>query len=218
VLLTSAGCVVAPPARIGGAGAPGRSAAYGGELNLGLWIPTTEADAHGYSGLGFSPAEGWRIEAGTETLFGYPRGYLGLRYNLLQPAAEGRGLTLDLEGGGMAGAGAYGCEQTSDWCGPGDGIWNAQRRSGGGYLGSGVGYHRDWFDLYARTRLQLTAADGLEPAFWYGLQGGLQFNIERRTHVYLATAGSGFVTEGENSTWWAPLEVGIVFTFGGERD
>ncbi len=217
-------CSIAPPARIGGGGAPGRSLAHSGEVNLGAVVLDDIHYANepmGYAGAGFSPAKDWRLEAGFESMFNYPHAYAGVRYNAWKSGTPKKGGILDVEGGLAAGVGANGCENASGWCDDGDGFWNLRRITGGGYVGSGIGLHRDWFDLYGRARMQVTGAQGstTHGALWYAAQAGVQFNINRFTHFYMATAGAGVTSlrTGGIEPMWVPLDLGIVFTFGGER-
>jgi hypothetical protein len=124
----------------------------------------------------------------------------------------------DLEFGGMGGVGANGCEQENAWCDESDGIWDMRRITGGGYVGSGIGYRRDWLNLYSRTRLQLSSATGIPATFWYAIQGGVQFTLKSRAHIYLANGGAGYVNATDHvAIMWVPAELGFVITFGGDR-
>lgn len=59
----------------------------------------------------------------------------------------------------------------------------------GAYAGGGAGYHFSFFALFARGRVQATAADGLPGTVYGTLHGGVQFRIARRVDLH---ASGGF--------------------------
>lgn len=180
-------CVFGPAVRSPGYGAPGRLRQGQLEIGGGIAIP----------GYGGSPGAGgpyvayavrdWaNVEVGGDFLAGgWALGHVGGRFTYaprrdrkLHGALDGE-LGIGLGAGGNGYCPSYGHAQAPCDRRP----WH-DRLAFGAYAGGGAGYHFSFFALFARGRVQATAADGLPGTVYGTLHGGMQFRIARRVDLH----------------------------------
>lgn len=203
------GCMsYAPPVRSPGYGAPGRIRQ--GQLELGGAVAHPGSPGTGGPFLGYGVRDWVSVEVGAD--FAYRQwalGYLGGRFTYA-PRRD-RKLHGALDGELGLGAGAGGnfycppettCADTRQW---------HERLALGGYAGGGAGYHFSFFALYARGRIQASAAEGLPATLYGNLHGGMQFRIAR--HVDIFGSGGLFGVHSQGSTFWAFYDVGVSVYF-----
>jgi hypothetical protein len=208
-----------PPVRTGHYGAP--AAPKPGRLEVGGAF-YFDGPMGGGGFVDYALNDLVQLEAGADALDGtdstFATGFAGVRVAPLNRLFAGRRvkLTLDVEGGGGAGAGGQHCwkEETSDGeeerdC---DDISWKDRAAGGGYLGLGIGLNAAWFDLFARGRLQLTKAESAPTTLWSTALVGVQATIATRVKLY---AGGGVYRydDEQNSFWRWLFECGLSVFF-----
>ncbi len=185
-----------PPVRALLSGSPARFEK--GELEIG-------GGFYPYDGrVSYVPQDWVQLEMGVSSLEGV-MGYAGPRFSLW-PVARQTGdvkLLAETEIGLGFGAGGIYCGNDSDneYCdGPGD-MWEGFDDDGtkwklddpekadrswkgrfayGGYagIGIGIGVLDDLLDIYLKTRVQETKADGIPATFWFSGGVGLQVNVQ----------------------------------------
>jgi hypothetical protein len=178
--LVSCGCTTAysPPIRSSHGGAPGRIAP--GEWQLGgsvsseltggptLSVPVADAPVHAEAGS--------ELRLVDEDSYNWALGFGGIRYTKswrdVEPSGrQGQGVALDMELGAGVGAGGTDTrdEHNAEW---------EERLAGGGYSGVGFGgFVVDWFALWLRTRLQVSAADAAPTTAWLTGLAGAEFDL-----------------------------------------
>jgi hypothetical protein len=127
-------------------------------------------------------------------------GYLGARVNPLARRAQ-KGwirLTSDIEAGAGLGAGGRNCSDSAqNAC---EVLGLSDRLTGGGYLGSSVGFRVAWFDLFLHARLQLASAEDVPVTFWYTGFIGAQATILRRMRIFLGGGITGYENNADSAS------------------
>lgn len=170
-----------PPVRSPGYGAPGRIRQ--GQLELGGGIAKPGSPGAGGPFVGYGVRDWVSVELGADFFFGrWAMGYLGGRFTYAPRRDHKLHGALDGELGVGAGVGGdkfcgllVTCADTRRW---------SERTAFGAYAGGGAGYHFHFFALYARGRIQTSAAEGLPATVYGNLHGGLQFRIARHLDLF----------------------------------
>jgi hypothetical protein len=93
-----------------------------------------------------------------------------------------------------------------------DGVPSMQRGAWGGYQGIGFGGRFHWFSLYARVRLEETAAVNVPLTLWPSASLGLEFAVGRRAAFTLAGGYTGYHnTKDHIDGWFYQLGAAIFF-------
>lgn len=178
----------APPVRSGIYGAPGR-------LREATFEVGGSGTQRGTGGLfeGFVVAPGLAVEVGGElsaldTDGRWAMGWVGARYSIDQLRDEaGDGFSADVEAGAGAGVGGRLHDDDTAWF---------DRPAGGGYLGSGVAWHSEWFAAFGRARIQVTGAVDVPATLWWQALLGPEAAIGP-VSVYLALGWAGYTNEAD---------------------
>lgn len=201
----AAGCTYAPPIRGPGYGAPGRLRE--GQIELGAGAGGYGVPGVGSPWIAYAVRDWANVEVGATVAHkDFALGFLGGRFT--HAPRRDRKLHGALDGELGVGAGVGGrryCAAGPSDCGD-PRPWN-RRLALGAYAGGGAGYHFHFFALYARGRIQASAAEGLPATLWGTAHGGLQFRIARVVDLF----GSAGVTGLHND---ADSFVGFTYDFG----
>lgn len=199
----------APPIRSPGYGAPGRLRE--GQLEVGGGIAHPGQPGSGGPYLAYAVRDWANVELGGEFAFKqHALGFLGGRFTHA-PKRE-RKLHGALDGELGFGFGAGGNLYTpSSAPEPVPRPWYT-RPAAGGYTGGGAGYHFHFFSIFARTRIQVAAADGLPTTLYGAAHGGIQLRIAR--HVDLHGSGGWFNlinAQGHTGYWFWDVGAAVYF-------
>lgn len=207
-LAALAACTYAPPVRSPGYGAPGRIRQ--GQLEIGGAVARPGSPGHGGPFIGYGVRDWASVEVGADFSFRqWALGYLGGRFTYA-PKRD-RKLHGALDGELGVGAGAGGEQYCHDTPCADTRSWN-QRMALGGYAGGGAGYHFSFFALYARGRIQASAAEGLPSTLYGGLSGGMQFRIARHVDIFSSAGLFGTHNTRHNDISWF-YDVGLSVYF-----
>ncbi len=143
----------------------------------------------------------------------FAMGGLGVRDTPYDPKEKKIRAAFDLDTSVAAGVGGQRCSASGgqEICAPPIAM---ERPAGGGWFGAGVAGHFYFFSLFARARVQVTAAEQIAPTFWWRVSGGFQFDILKRAYIYLSTSAFGYVRGQEHNQSWMPVEGGVGIRFG----
>lgn len=171
----------APPVRSPGYGAPGRIRQ--GQLEIGGAVAHPGSPGHGGPFIGYGVRDWASVEVGADFSFRqWALGYLGGRFTYSPKRDRKLHGALDGELGVGAGAGgSFHCPNGSTCLDTR--AWN-ERMAIGSYVGGGAGYHFSFFALYARGRVQASAAEGLPTTLYGTAHGGMQFRIARHVDLF----------------------------------
>jgi hypothetical protein len=166
---------MAPPVLGTHFGAPGR--APSGQALVQVAVNN---QLSGTGQLSIPIAEDLHLEVGADLRphdEAWAMGSAGVRYTVGPAKVDGRrpstGPFGDVEAGLGAGVGGVRGEVEGQ---PADTRTAWERFAFGGYLGAGFGYRfLPWIGGFARTRLQVTHADGIPTTTWFSAMGGPEF-------------------------------------------
>lgn len=205
------GCVMTPPIKTAGYGAPGNAepdevavgighdawirAADGGSVDVGLLGASVSIPvAHKERDKGTSSL---RIEAGGDgnidgVGMSWADAWGGVRYGIAPRHDQRPGFAWDLELGGGGGS-FFGLGY------------------GGGFAGAGLGY---WVHPavapFGRARAQITTGGATPATFWWDVRGGIGLAAPRGISGHVLVGGGGWVSPGETaSDQWLSLEIGL---------
>lgn len=189
VLTAACNPTFAPPVRSGVYGAPGRLADASFEVG-------GSSTQHGTGGLfeGFIVAPGLAVEVGGELSAlnddaKWAMGWVGARYTMDHLRQEsGNGLSADVEAGVGAGAGGRLYDDATEWF---------DRPAGGGYLGTALGWHAEWFTAFGRARIQLTGARDVPVTAWWQAVIGPEAAIGP-VSIYVAIGWEGYTNRSDS--------------------
>ena len=163
-------------------GAPGKMSAD--QVELSAVISRTMESTGGEADGAIALRDDLQLEGGA---FHIPdrltMGFVGLRYAPLNVHQRVGHLkpTLDLESGWGVGRGGQRCYPEQEVC---DDVDWKRRAAAGTYLGWGMGFNAAWFDLFFRTRWQMTLADNVPLTHWLTAVLGVQFTLWGHLKLY----------------------------------
>ena len=195
--LAAVGCAptYAPPVRSPHAGAPAR--AREGDVVLGgaALGHLSGAPRIGGPTVGIGLRDWVALEGGADIFRDeWVMGWAGARFTHAPNRYARHHYAGDLETGLGLGFGGQLCGNDRDGaCEETDDRSAYDRFAGGALLGLGVSGHFAFFSVFARTRLQLTRAQGIPPTLWAALGPGLQFRVAETVDLYTQVTYGGYV-------------------------
>lgn len=210
-MLLATGCAYSPPLRTPSYGAPGRLRE--GQLELAGGVAGAALPFAGGARVGYGVRDWAAVEGAVDLADGWAMGSLGGRFT----RAPGRDRRFHgaLDGELGVGAGAGGSQRSG--IGVKEPPW-WQVAALGAYVGGGAGYHLGIVALWARGRVQASAADGAPSTLYGAANGGIQVRVAERFDVH--ASGGVFGVHNRETSAFVPLwdfGVSYYFTLGRRR-